>query len=224
MSTSQMKATKIGKSLNDTKMKKKITLFIVTIVLSFLEVYAQPLQNTTWKAYEPNGIFFNFFHFGADTLSVGSYGNVATFQVSGNNISLVDLPISGGCPLTDTGRYTYLIHNDTLKFTLVNDQCSSRVSTMTTFYFIRFITSVHNINVFDAIKVYPNPASDEIFVKSNSNIRGSTYFFTNQLGRQILIGKLINEITLIDIQQLPKGIYFFNIAGGKTLNIKVMKK
>ena len=194
-------------------------------MLNGLGIYAQTLTNTKWKVYSNFPLIY--FHFGTDTLSYSSdnisYSNVSIFKVNGNNFTINDLPLVG-CLSTDTGRYTFVIHNDTLKFTLVSDSCTSRATALTTDHFVRFYTSVRNLNDPPAIQLYPNPAGDEIFIKSDENLEGLTFYCYDGSGRQVLTGKLTGETTSIDIKQLTPGLYFFRIGEFSKQTIVVMKK
>jgi len=61
-------------------------------------------------------------------------------------------------------------------------------------------------------EVYPNPAIDVITIKSNKNILlSSTYIINDQLGRRIMMGKLNDDATTIDISQLEPGLYFLQV-------------
>jgi hypothetical protein len=194
-------------------MKTKIVLMIIITTLSRLGIYSQPLQNTTWKAYYPEGTFFAYFHFGPDTLSISTdnitYTNVGTGQVSGNNLRVVDLP-GGACPVVDTGKYTFLILNDTLKFTLVNDLCPSRVTTMTTFNFIRFLTGIQSITGFTVTKLHPNPSLDKITLETAFNGQLS---ILNLNGQQLLQKEKTEPTITIDVSNLPNGVYLVKVVG-----------
>jgi hypothetical protein len=79
--------------------------------------------------------------------------------------------------------------------------------------------STEEINTTD-ITVYPNPAQDEIRIKSNGNIVGEDYVLYNNIGMLVITGKIKSENTSIDIMELPKGMYYLGLQG-KT--IKVIK-
>lgn len=74
------------------------------------------------------------------------------------------------------------------------------------------------------ISVYPNPAIDLITIKTNSGLLNYPYIITDQAGRQVLSGKITNEITNIEIGTLEKGIYLFQIPGQKRQSFKLIKK
>ena len=71
--------------------------------------------------------------------------------------------------------------------------------------------------------VYPNPASDVISVKINPLLLGQNYKIIDQVGRIVLTDKLQSEITSININELPFGIYFLTIGENKIQSFKVMK-
>ncbi len=204
---------------------KKI-LFTLIIAISGLSAYSQTLSNTTWTVYDSTSTFFYYFHFTSDILSYSSdnitFNNIATFQENGNNFTIIDLP-SGPCP-SDTGKYTFLIQNDTLKFTLISDLCPSRPTTFSSYHWINLQTGIQSINLLPSINIFPNPASDVISIQSDLDIQNSTYIIFDQSGRQVLTGMLTGETTMVDIKQLTMGIYFFQIGEKSKQMIKVMKK
>ena len=73
------------------------------------------------------------------------------------------------------------------------------------------------------ISVYPNPASNFLIVKANSDLLNLPYFITDQAGRQVLSGRLNGEVTFIEISQFEKGIYLFQSTGLKGRSLKVIK-
>src|SRR6185369_9268123 len=128
-------------------MKKGIT--ILTFILALLEINAnsQTLNNTTWIVYNSNNIFFEYFHFGTDTLSYSQsnsfYTPISHFAESGNTLTLIDF--SGSCA-ADSGKYTFSIQNDTLKFILISDPCTPRITTITNYHWITFLTGIASMN------------------------------------------------------------------------------
>lgn len=87
------------------------------------------------------------------------------------------------------------------------------------------VTSVasnnHSIN---NLNIYPNPSNDFISIGANTILVGSTYVITDQTGRQVLIGKLNNETTLVDISSFSAGMYFFQVGQESKQTFKVVKK
>ena len=84
-------------------------------------------------------------------------------------------------------------------------------------------------SVSEAIKdadftIYPNPASNTITIKSATSIPGSSYSITDQTGKMMLKGKLMDETTTIDITSLNNGIYFVKIGDKGQHTFKVIKQ
>ena len=84
-------------------------------------------------------------------------------------------------------------------------------------------TRVPELKSDQSFTVYPNPAGDQILVKGNISIDGSTYSITDQTGKLVLKGKLINQNGTIDISALANGIYFLRIGEKNQNVIKVIK-
>lgn len=73
----------------------------------------------------------------------------------------------------------------------------------------------------DTFDIYPNPASDKLFVESESqNTRHHRIYSVIDLyGRNIKSG-LLSEIDYIDVSELSNGIYFFKITSSSGTSIK----
>jgi hypothetical protein len=72
--------------------------------------------------------------------------------------------------------------------------------------------------------IYPNPAYNVITIKANSSTTGSTYSITDQSGKLLLKGKLLDETTSVDITGLTNGIYFLVIGEKSKHTFKVIKQ
>ncbi len=81
-----------------------------------------------------------------------------------------------------------------------------------------------NENSASNVSVYPNPVSDLMTVKTNRNMIGSSYFMYDLTGRQVLTGKLVNEITGVDLSQLKDGVYFLQMGTEAKQTFKVIKQ
>jgi ligand-binding sensor domain-containing protein len=60
--------------------------------------------------------------------------------------------------------------------------------------------------------VFPNPANDFILLNSDVLLLGSAFSITDFIGKTITHGKLMKEITLVDIQHLSPGFYFLKVT------------
>ena len=63
--------------------------------------------------------------------------------------------------------------------------------------------------------VYPNPADGVLFVETfpETSLPDHTYRITNTMGQTVLSGNITAETQQINIECLPKGMYFITIAG-----------
>lgn len=75
-----------------------------------------------------------------------------------------------------------------------------------------------------AFSVYPNPTTDLINLKNNIQLKEETYFISDELGRTILSGKLLENQSAISIAQLPKGFYFLSFGNANAGTVKIIKQ
>jgi plastocyanin len=74
------------------------------------------------------------------------------------------------------------------------------------------------------ISIFPNPSADFITVKANADKPGSTYFIADQTGRQVMTGKLSDEISIINLNRLTAGVYLFQFGELSKQTYKVIKQ
>lgn len=69
--------------------------------------------------------------------------------------------------------------------------------------------------------VYPNPSTDVIHVKSNSN---ELYSISDAFGRVVLTGRLASLQSSLTIGHLSKGVYFLTLGGKGNQSVKIVKQ
>jgi len=77
------------------------------------------------------------------------------------------------------------------------------------------LNSTNNIAVMPSKQVfytYPNPSSNELNIKIESNLLGSKFRIINSLGQEIKQGELRSLSSAIDVSKLPKGNYIIQIG------------
>ena len=62
------------------------------------------------------------------------------------------------------------------------------------------------LSVPDQVSLFPNPSSDQIFIRSNGN---SEYKISDITGQEVIKGTTDQLVHSINIQQLPQGMYTF---------------
>ncbi|NER12314.1 T9SS type A sorting domain-containing protein [Leptobacterium flavescens] len=76
----------------------------------------------------------------------------------------------------------------------------------------------------DEIRIFPNPATDILTVRMNSQNKG-TYSIVNFLGQTVKLGELNRRESVININELVRGVYFMRISNnGKTVTRKIIKQ
>jgi hypothetical protein len=67
-----------------------------------------------------------------------------------------------------------------------------------------------NIGV-NKIRIFPNPTANIITIQAPFTMVGSHYQISDNLGRIVLIGAILNENTSVVINELPSGVYYFSL-------------
>lgn len=88
---------------------------------------------------------------------------------------------------------------------------------------VQSTTGISENHLSTDFSVYPNPSGNLMTIKASNIIIGSQYFMTDQAGRLVFNGKLVDETTPVDISQLTPGIYLIQIAGQRRQSFKVIK-
>lgn len=113
------------------------------------------------------------------------------------------------------------VFSGTLTITDPND------STFTCSYPFSFLygsmtTSLLNKNL-RPIQIYPNPSSNSIKIYSTALEVNQQYEIINQLGVEVLSGKIQSDIESIDMSELATGIYYLRIAYPSNFRYKIIK-
>jgi len=202
---------------------KTIRVFLFSIIVS--QASAQQLANTYWASYDQANQFNLFWHFDNNTLSFSAdsifYQPVSSFFENGNSFTIVDLN-SATCSVTDTGHYSFSILNDTLRFSLVSDNCSSRFSYMISYYFVNLHTGIDDDAPGQPIAVFPNPFNNVLNVSGNGGLSQINLYDIS--GRILLRGQFRNSLQL-NTAKFDQGIYFYELrwSNGKISKGKLVK-
>jgi hypothetical protein len=74
------------------------------------------------------------------------------------------------------------------------------------------------------IQIFPNPATNRVFINADDNLVGATYAVYDPTGRMILNGKIISEHTAVELEHLPGGVYLLCIGDSLKQTFSVIKK
>ena len=203
-------------------MKQLLTILLISCS-TFLN--AQQLNNTSWNVYDSSSTLLITASFGIDTMYIPAAWT--KYVENGNNFWTSDNPNNscGG----DSGTYTFLIQNDTLYFTMVNDTCTERVEFFEGFTWVDITTTIiENRTVFKGLNIYPNPTSGKLTISLEEGTASSVTIY-NMHGQEV-ISKSIEpnsgEIQL-SLGHLPPALYLVHIlsdSGNIVTQQKVVKE
>ncbi|MHB9141699.1 MAG: plastocyanin/azurin family copper-binding protein [Paludibacter sp.] len=84
-------------------------------------------------------------------------------------------------------------------------------------------TAIVEIRTDQGVTLGSNPVRDVIQLTVNeNNLVGSEYRLYNQLGQQLMNGRLSGKTNLIAVSQLPAGVYFLQIAAPDVKPLKIL--
>ena len=85
------------------------------------------------------------------------------------------------------------------------------------------VTVLNEINTTAEVLLFPNPAGDQINLKVNKRLIGSTFELSDISGKVLLHGKITNENTLLALDQFESGIYLISIEADLMQKFKIVK-
>jgi aspartate 1-decarboxylase len=73
------------------------------------------------------------------------------------------------------------------------------------------------------VNIYPNPATNIITIQTNA-ASFATYTITNAVGQQVQTGRISGNETVVDINELPAGVYNISLNGAAGRQVKKFVK
>lgn len=73
------------------------------------------------------------------------------------------------------------------------------------------------------VTVYPNPAQNQLQVKTGIELMNASYSILDNTGRTVLTGQLTSESTVIELSGLSNGTYFLHVGDQLKESFKVVK-
>ncbi len=71
--------------------------------------------------------------------------------------------------------------------------------------------------------LYPNPALDLVYIKSDPVLIGANYYLIELYGKVLMKGKLLHELTAITIGQFTPGMYLFRVGENFRQTYRIIK-
>ena len=78
--------------------------------------------------------------------------------------------------------------------------------------------------IISEVKVYPNPAQDQVFIELPDNIGKINFSLYDLMGREITREDVTEKSFAVQRNELPKGVYIYHIAtpDGRRLSGKIL--
>ena len=135
--------------------------------------------------------------------------------------SITDLQITHNDSLSDCNIESicnYLVNpNGEVRVNNNKDGCNSQTEIEDACY-----ESVQELDIFNSVQIYPNPAQNKITISTNNNVTISQLNIYNQLGQKVL--QLENPPNTIDISEIGKGLFVVElVSAGEMFRSKLIK-
>jgi hypothetical protein len=73
--------------------------------------------------------------------------------------------------------------------------------------------------------VYPTPSNDKITVETYYYPEATSFAIISTTGQELILGKIIDSKTEVDISNLPNGLYFLRLTNKGTTSLwKVIRQ
>ena len=181
-------------------------------------VFSQSIEESTWFAcniyddstfikFENDSIYFK----SPPIQGFEEFVAVSLYSIAGDTLNWSDLEGSNQCDPNIIGQYFFHVNDDTLTFSLIDDQCDFRLEVLTELILKREI-STGNKTVFDEnFTIYPNPVfGDNLTIKAPENLKFHYSIFSNT-GIQIMHGNKEGQ-SILNLERLHSGYYFLRIT------------
>lgn len=100
-----------------------------------------------------------------------------------------------------------------------NCSAQSNVASLTVYQY----TGIQELSARAGLQVYPNPASDILHLQADQSLNGMAYRLVDQTGRLLQSG-LIDNMQVISIHSLSRGLYFLQVGDPDQKPVKVIKQ
>lgn len=74
------------------------------------------------------------------------------------------------------------------------------------------IVEINEISSTNTFSIFPNPTQSKINVRAAVKLLGSPYVVYDNTGKTIIKGKITSEDTIIELGNLPGGIYLLSVG------------
>lgn len=155
-----------------------------------------------------------------------------TYVSSGGTVTIKGKNFNGTNSVTFGGvvASSFTVINDTTINAIVGNGSTGNVSVTTPGgkdSLAGFIFNPYKLGIVELqnnqIQLYPNPAQESITIKSELNLNGKEYCIFDFVGKSVLKGKFLENITSVSVSELNNGIYILTISDSNNKLISTNK-
>jgi hypothetical protein len=88
-------------------------------------------------------------------------------------------------------------------------------------YSLRSLLKLEPEETNERVKIYPNPASENITITVNADLVSSKFCVYDHVGRVVLSGELSNQNTIMNLSSLSRGYYLLSIGENRRHTVKI---
>ncbi len=200
-------------------MKAFFTILVILLSVTIPGFSKVWIITNSGNTYIPNAITINL----GDTVKfeIGGTHNVLEVDQNTWNANL-NTSLQGGFSLPYSGGFLYPAQLATgIHYYVCEPHAKFGMKGTIT---VQEATAIEENQFTPLISVYPNPAVDVLSIKANNTVQWSAFTIIDQTGRQVMAGKLTDEITTLNIEHLVKGIYLLQVGELRKQTFKFIKK
>jgi len=115
--------------------------------------------------------------------------------------------------VTTTGTYT-------ITYTYIDANTCSATATHTVATKACTVTGIASVDNRNGFNVYPNPASEAIFIQADAIIENATIEVYDMIGRKVVNEKMNDKLNRISLQNFANGVYYIKIISNNTIQFE----
>jgi hypothetical protein len=157
-----------------------------------------------------------------------------TYSISGNTLSFINSSISStnnslnylwnfgdmNTSVEQNPNHTY-VGSGIYNVSLITRNC---IFSDTVTFQIQIGSTGINENELEKLKAYPNPSKGIVYIKNINNSSAMNYILYSVTGEIIFRGRTLNDEIILDLRDLPNGLYLLRTLEKNSQPIKIIKE
>lgn len=131
--------------------------------------------------------------------------------------------VLNGTPIPGANSQTYEITQNGAYSVIAKNSFGCTKSSVSNYLPYTSPAGIEEIELLNAVTIYPNPATDELNFSVNEKVIGYHYVLTDCIGRTLQQGVINETLVKLTLNDYQKGLYFLSIEGKIKKTFKVLK-